>query len=295
MHNFTCFDFKVDSFFELAGVYDAMASTSKNLFANPSSDTGDFDTTAPSTRGGGNGPSAYVDRADVDATWGPSSFGRVAKLLPFDTAAAYQDRPVGFSATYNKVMPAKDASAMVSALIRRCGAVGQVESVQLALVNAILLSHAKNSGSVIQPSRAVFKVNGGRELNFYEDVITVLGDDARRFFRAFADQTREVVRERITGYRAGDTNYDEDYRDIMMVAKQRGLDRYPDLIADSSEACSNLTRVESDAIGASKMSILSRTDNMADLVRNYRVKTASPSVPKAHDYAGPAGVQGPDY
>lgn len=283
-----------DIFEDFVGAFE-MADASKNLFTGGRMGDDDVGSVGPSTQGPSTGPTAFVEHASVDSSWGPSGLGRTGKLLPFDTAAAWQDRPVPFRATYNRVMSDDDARKAMASIIRHCGAVGQVESVQLSLVNAILLSHAKNSGSIVQPSRAKFQVAGSRPLNFYEDVVLLLGEDVRRFFRAYADQAREVVRERLQGFRDGRSEYEEDYRDIMMVARQRGLERYPDLICDSADACTNLSRVEMDAIGMSKVSVLSRSNNVADVVRNYRVASSNPSVPEAHEYAGPAGRPGPDY
>lgn len=282
----------MDGFEDLLGAFDAMAS--KNLFTEGSSVGGD-ESAGRAAPQPSSGFSAFTERADVDATWGPSALGRSSRLVPFDMAAALTDRPVPFSASFNRVMESSQARSRLQGIIAHCGAGSQVESVKFALLKAILLAHAKNSGSVLQPSRAVIRVAGGKELNFYEDVVLLLGEDTRRFFRAFADMTRDVVRECYAQYEAGNMAYADDVRDLNMVVSQRGLHRFRDLVADSSDACTTLTMSEVDAIGMSKKSIFENSTNMADLVRSYRSQqkvapSASPDV-----LSGPAAAQGPDY
>jgi hypothetical protein len=267
---------------------------SKNLFSGGGSTTTSDDArTVQGASSSSFGP--FTQRYSADTTWGRSAALSQYKALPFDFAAALQDAPVAYRASSNRVMRAEDAAARLSGILKHCGATGQVESVQLAFLKAILLSHAKNSGSVLQPSRAVFQVAGSTEFNFFTDVVQFLGDDTRRFFRAYAELSRTVVAERIKAYRDGDETASEDYRDIMMVARERDLVRYPELIADCADACVDLTQHMVDTLQASKKTIFATTPNMVDLVRSSRVATRPTAPTDSNSYLGPAGVPAPDY
>jgi len=134
-----------------------------------------------------------------------------------------------------------------------CGVGGRSDGYMLAFVRAMCLSHAKNSGSVLQPERAEFVV-GKDVFNYLTSVVAPLGDEYRRFFRVYADMTRAILKELLS--KRGDPAYDDDIRDIDWVAADRGLARYPNLIHDSAEACSGLLPQERAALQSSKAAVL---------------------------------------
>jgi len=143
-----------------------------------------------------------------------------------------------------------------------------------------LLAHAKNSASVITPDRARFwvgtpGVEGFQSFNYYLDVLDPLGADARRFFRVFADMTLAIVEGRLAQIDSDDPDIQDDIRHIKWVAADRGLERYPRVIHDSADACSNLTIAERTAIGMGKATIFATKPNAADQVRMYKTAVAT--------------------
>lgn len=248
---------------------------SKNLYQAAASEEGSELPAAPTTTGDFG---AVQERETQNVTWGPRTGILGLGSLPFDYAAAVSDREVRFRVTTNRVMPLDEASTRLAGLMQVCGVAAQADNVQLAFLRAILLAHAKNSASVIQPSRAMIYINGGRPINFFTDVVHFLGDDTRRFFRAYADITRTVVRSYYDRYNRGDLSVAEDVRDLDWVADDRGLSRFKDLVADGSDACSNLTRSERQALGMAKQSIFASGGNAVDVVQTYRQQTERPSI-----------------
>jgi len=263
---------------------------SKNLFSGaPSEGGGASETRSPETAGAFR---SLEEREVSNATWGPRRTLGV-DTLPYDYAAGVAEKEVPFSVTSNRVMSLREASSRLVGLMQHVGVHAQSDAVQLAFHRAILLAHAKNSASVVQPDRAIIRIAGGATINFYTDVVFFLGDDTRRFFRAYADMTRQVVRGMFSRWQQGDASIAEDIRDLEWVAAERGLVRYKDLVADSSDACSDLTRPERAALGQAKQSIFASINNPADVVRTYRVKSQTPTI--QHRSAEAPQVEGPDY
>jgi len=191
-------------------------------------------------------------------------------------------RPVPYWTTTDFVMDAKQAAQVTDALIRNTGLSKESDGVQKAFVDAMLLCLAKNSSSQQQPGRAEFVVETTR-FNLFSDVIEVLGADARRYFRAYADITRDILLSLQAKIKAGLTDDSEesvqtylflqrDWNDVMRVANERGLARVPHLIHDSAEACTGLTVQERAFLAASKRSVIATiTSNYLDnpvLARN---------------------------
>jgi len=278
----------VDNFLDLVLLYDVMAS--KNLFSGVASEGGsEAGPRAPETSGAF---TRIEERDEQEASWGPRGLLNL-QLLPYDYAAAMADRPVSYRVTSNRVMSQEDAGVRLRELMQHCGVQGQADGVQLAFHRALVVAHAVNSGSVLQPNRAVFQVRGGDPINFFVDVVTFLGDDTRRFFRAYADFTRIEIRRVYSSYRKGDMSFEQTVRDLQWVANDRGLHRFKDLVADSAEACTGLTRAEVSALGMAKQSIFAATRNVADMVQTYRTMSQQPSI--THRNIEAPHVEGPDY
>lgn len=280
--------FTVDTFLDLASLPEAMAS--KNLYSGAASEGGSE--SAPRITETSGGFTRIEERETQDVSWGPKGTLGISSL-PYDYAAALADREVGYYVTSNRVMSQDDAAQRLIGLMNHCGVQAQSDGVQLAFHRAILLAHAKNSASVIQPGRAEIRVRGGAPINFYTDIVQFLGDDTRRFFRAYADLTRAEVRRVYARHAQGDYSVAEDIRDLDWVAAERGLSRFKDLVADSSDACTNLTRPERAALGMAKQSIFSSTDNVADVVNTYHTRSQQPTINRRNVEA--PRVEGPDY
>lgn len=221
-----------------------------------------------------------------------------ARLFPFDAAQAARE-PVYYGATSNRKLTVYDASDQLGRLMRRHQVDKKIEGVQMAFLRAMLLCHAKNSASVLTPDRANFYIGklgqpGTVKFNYYLDVVDVLGDDTRRFFRAYADVERSILRELMARRGSMDPDVLQDIADIDWVAADRGLSRYPDLCFDSSEACSGLTAHVRTVLANSKASILSKTVNVVDRQNIVRAaQVGSLEAAKNDGSAGDAG--GPEY
>lgn len=261
----------------------------KNLFAE-----GEPSESERVVSGASSGFTRIIEREEGSASWGPRNL-LSTRQLPYDYAAAIHEGEVSFTVTSNRVMSATEASQRLRGLMHHCGVNGQADSVMMAFHKAILLAHAKNSSSIIQPARANIYIKGGSVINFYTDVLHFLGDDSRRFFRAYADMVRQVLREIRNAYEAGDMRWAEDIRDLDWIAEDRGLSRHKDLVAGSADACTQLTRQEAVAIRQSKATIFANITNMADFVQSYRTASKQPQITHYQSEQGHAGAAGPDY
>jgi hypothetical protein len=252
----------------------------KNLFG------GEDDASSQQQSAGPPGMTRLEEREEAPGTWGPRRGFHGITHLPYDYTAAVADRPVAFGASTDRSMTPVEAADRLIGLMRNCQVVGQSDATQMAFHKAILLAHAKNSGSILQPGRAEFWVEGSTKMNFFFHVVAYLGNDTRRFFRAYADLSRNLLQDIVKSYQRGEERHVEDYNDVMWVAMDRGLKRYPYLIADSSDACSNLTAGESTAVRQAKAGMLANTPNVVDLVEGYK-KLQNQS------FAGPVGTKAP--
>lgn len=269
-------------------LFETMAA--KNLYSGGN----DGEESSHGQLGSGTPFAPIEEREERAGTFGPRTGFYGMSKLPYDYVGALADRPVNFYATSNRIMPMDDACKKLAGILLHCGVSGQSDAVQLAFHRAILLAHAKNSASVIQPGRAGFGVDGSRECNFYLDVMYPLGNDSRRFFRAWAQMSRDVVAGIHERKALGDESVYDDYRDLMWTARDRGLTRYPHLVADNAEAISGLTANEYTALSQAKATIFENTTNMADFVQTYYNKNKAAST--SHFKSGtPAQLQGPDY
>lgn len=168
----------------------------------------------------------------------------------------------------------------------------------MTFLRALLAYHTFNSGSVLQPGRGKIKCLGN---TFdYLTVIQILGNDQRRFFRAYADWTREE-NLRILNVDPNDPISLQHYNWLMQTARDRGLQRAPYLAHDSADACTGLTEGDYSLLAQSKRSILSNTINSADTIRSMAYvqsadkfdSTAGESVPHATGQtSGRAGAVG---
>lgn len=169
--------------------------------------------------------------------------------------------------TSNAVMSTVQAGKAMEMLIARNNMANETDSKKKAFVDGMLLAMAMNSSSVRMPGRAEFGVRGAEKpFNLFTDVVEVLGADTRRFFRAYADEVRDLLKglkERVASgpLDTSDESYelweDEEgmWRTILHVANERGLERVPTLVHDSASFCSGLTAHEKAFLNASKVSI----------------------------------------
>jgi hypothetical protein len=189
---------------------------------------------------------------------------------------------VAFAVSRDDRMSAEEAGFMLDNIHQKLGIARVDESLLMAFDRALFFAHTVNSGSVLQPGRArIFvdqldTVSGGQPAQFdYNNVLKMLGNDVRRFFRAFADDVLEVNKAVLAAYDPYDPVSVEQHGWIVQVATERGLQRYPYLAHDSADACLNINTTERLALINSKRAVLSTVANSADRAfGNPRVQTA---------------------
>jgi len=211
------------------------------------------------------------------------------RLFPpsFDPTQAIKER-VPFGADFNRVMSDATYRTELQRVMTACQVVNVSDGVMLAFMKAMCLSHSKNSGSLLQPDRAMFQF-GGHQCNYVLGVVGILDAGYRRFFRYLADFTREVNTEVLRR-----VNDSEDADHLRWVASDRGLNRHVALVHDSAEACTNLTAAERLAMQASKRSVLAgyAGGNPVDHAKTIRT---TPNVSREVEPISPSVVDGPGY
>jgi len=198
-------------------------------------------------------------------------------------------RPVDVSVTADNRMSDREAGAMSLMILSRCGLGDEDDSIMVGFIKAMCLCMAVNSSSVLVPGRAKFIV-GHSEFDFHKDVMMVLGNDARRYFRAYADITRDYLKDLEKEYQAGPTSEDEVglarydsvqamWELVLSVADKRGLSRVPYLIHDSAEFCTGKTATEKMFLTKCKETIFASGAYQNNMVDNPIVGTARQSRP----------------
>jgi len=185
---------------------------------------------------------------------------------------------VAFSVTRDDRMSAEQAGEMLHRIHSMLGIDKVDEHLIMAFDKALFFAHTVNSGSVLQPGRARIYVEGlaGFSTQFdYNNVLVLLGQDVRRFFRAFADDIMEVNKAVLAAYDPYNAVAAEQHGWITQVAVERGLQRYPYLAHDSADACISINTTERLALINSKRDVLASVVNSADRAHgNPRVQTA---------------------
>lgn len=241
-------------------------------------------TTARGNTGKGSGPSQVKEDKDVPAfrrtqtgygvfkgidpplEYGGRNFSRIdPRKYKYDAVRA-STYPLRFKVTRDDRMPVEDACDKLEQVRSKCGIVrGQhEETVVAAFDTALWFCHTVNSASRLNPGRSTFSVPGCTEDFSYLDVLQILGSDARRFFRAFADDIADVNRRVLSEYDPYDVESTERWSWLMDVAVRRNMTKYPYLAHDSAEACIHLTLPERAALAASKADVLAKAEPETD-------------------------------
>jgi hypothetical protein len=159
-------------------------------------------------------------------------------------------------------MSAKEAGDALEAIHSMYGISRESEARLVAFDKALFFEHSINGASLLQPGRGELIVDGvSFDITPFKEK---LGVDQRRFFRAFADDIADVNKEVLAAYDVYDPESVEKVGFIRQIAAIRGLQKYPHLIHDSSDAASSLTYDEHAAVANSKRVVLESTVNQAD-------------------------------
>lgn len=194
----------------------------------------------------------------------------------YDVTRARAMPKLPFGASRADRMDAVDAGALLDRIHQMFGIDTETEDVIAAFDKALFLEHTLNGASILQSSRGLLWVGDAQfEL---AAIKRLLGENQRRFYRAFADDIAMVNREVLAAYDDHDPTKVELHGQIMQVAIERGLQKYPHLAHDSSDAGVRLSVEERNALMHSKRIVLESTVNRADAPQRRVLDThAAPS------------------
>lgn len=218
----------------------------------------------------------------------PSPVGQMGALFNgIDTVGATR-RPVPVSASCDSVMTPVQANANFLRLLQRNELHKESPGAQMGFMEGMGWCMILNGTSGLSPGRAEFSV-AGTTFNYRQTVADVLGDDHRRFARAYADYLRRLIRENTKAYQIGQAEgADPDdfaqvrwrHENIQRIAAERSITRATDLCFDVAEYCTGLTLYEKQLVSNSKQSVIASGVNSID---NPRIARA----PVQRDNPGP--------
>jgi len=208
------------------------------------------------------GPIERTAPVAVGTGWGKGPVPVDTRKFRYDVLRGRSTAPLSFSASKADRMDAAEAGELLHKIHTMFGIERAEEQRILAFDKALFFEHTINGASLMQPGRGSLTVDG---MQFdIQPIKRMLGVDQRRFFRAYADNVAEVNREVLESYDMYDPVSAEKVGQIHQLAAERGLQKFPHLVHDSSDACSALTYDERVAIMASKRVVLESTFNQAD-------------------------------
>lgn len=210
------------------------------------------------------GTAKRTTQGPASVGWGRGPAAIDGRKFRFDVMRAKTQTPLAFSASKLDRMDAAKAGDKMQQIFQVFGADLEDEPRIYALMNAIFLAHTLNGASVLQASRGFLQVDG---VEFDQTVVnTVLGVEARRFYRAYADEIAEVNQGIIDNVDPMDPVSMELYGQLVQVAQERGLQKYPKFCHDSADACLHMSIEERRAVMNSKRLVLLSTVNRADMI-----------------------------
>lgn len=182
-------------------------------------------------------------------------------MYPFNVVAGSRSGNVIIAGRDDRMSP-KDASAKLSLILESFGIISESHEFCYDFTQAMFVAHALNGASVVGPGRANFYV-GGYPYS-YGTVMKILGPDARRFFRAYADDIAKAISRVLDLYDPSDHDSVRMCGQIRSIAVIKQLVQFPYLIHDSADACVKLSPAEVAAVNRSKGLVLNETPNAVD-------------------------------
>lgn len=215
--------------------------------------------------GGSGGPAEKPSGLHKDAPQGKQAFGLppvVENRFFNHSRVEARIKPVTWHVSKDDRASAGQVRELITRVEQSFGIKGDDHAGLEAFWEAVFFYHTVNSGSTAQPGRSTITI--GNTEHSYDSVLLVLGVDQRRFFRALANEVRDVNKKVIA--EGGQRNIEKRERLewLLQVASDRGLSRYPELAHDSADACWGLDPAQRAALANSKMAVLSRVDNFVD-------------------------------
>jgi len=207
---------------------------------------------SPFVRGAGGGVAKGVGRGPIAPD--PRKFR-------YDVTLARSRPAVNFGASKIDRMDAYDAGEFLDQIHKMFGIDREPEEFLLAFDKALWFEHTVNGASMLQTGGTLTAGTTKFDVN---PILALLGENARRFFRAYADTIAEIIRNILDEYDAYDHESVDKVGQIRQVAAERGLQKFPHLAHDSSSACVRITAEERNAIMASKFIIIPSVVNKVD-------------------------------
>ncbi|GAB0147163.1 hypothetical protein EsHS_00007541, partial [Epichloe bromicola] len=184
----------------------------------------------------------------------PMRLGYDSRKFSYDLNVARASTYVDFGASRMDRLDPSRAKMLLDDIHSKYGVSTLSPEQMWAFDKAFFFSHTLNGASVLQPNEGVFNV--GKRSYAMGLALSVLGTDARRFFRTYADEIRDVNRQILGEVDHKDYAKSDKYNQLIQVARARGMEAYPDLAHDSADACSWLTLEQSRVIARSKDRVL---------------------------------------
>jgi len=195
----------------------------------------------------------------------------------YDVAAELAKSPI-ISVTREDRMPVSEAKKKLDLIHKRMRLDSVVDrSIVTAFDSALWFCHTLNSASVQVPGRSTFEVPGYTHKFKYGEVMAILGTDARRFFRAYADDITETNKRVLNSLDPADPISVENWSWLIEVATDRGIYKYPYLAHDSADACMYLSNTERIAVLSSRDYVIDRDKPMASDSGGTKVGRATAS------------------
>lgn len=180
----------------------------------------------------------------------------------YDRVAA-RSQPVvsSFSSKIDR-LDAEEAGALLNSIHVKFGIDKCEESFLQAFDDALFREHTLNGASIIQGKNGVLVVGDDRFP--IAEVKELLGTRRRAFYRAFADDIAESNQRALDALDPYDSASVELHGQIMQVAWDRGLQKFPHLAHDSASACVRISAEERLAVMASARYVFKNQENVAD-------------------------------
>lgn len=204
--------------------------------------------------------------------WGRGPIPVDKRKYKYDVLRAQTMGPVSFSVSKEDRMDAVAAGALLHKIHVELGIDRAPENKIRAFDHALFFQHTINGASMLQQGDGHIVV--GEDSFSCDIILRLLGENPRRFFRAYADDIADVNRGIMQDVSSFDPVAMEKFGQLEQVAVTRGLQKYPYLAHDSADACLKLSLEQRRALIASKRHILMTGLNMVDTSFNVHEDAA---------------------
>lgn len=177
-----------------------------------------------------------------------------SRKFKYDRTAGLTKSAVSFATSKADRLDPEEAGRLLARIHRITGIYKKPDEYRVAFDRALFFEHTINGASRMQSGEGYLRV-----LNTSYPIAQVtraLTGKLRRFFRAFADEIADTNKFVIKSYDPDDPDTVDRYGQLMQVAYERGLQKYPYLAHDSADAMLHVTPEERFALIASKKHII---------------------------------------